>query len=261
MSDHIDWQQASSWMHLFSFEKKFQTDIQNLCANIDEVPFPDNNDWFEIWEKASDIDFEERIGIVSEILRTEKLVVYHACRTDNPDNYLKFGIIPHHPGKLLEIFSQMSNQVPSLAEQKERIELNILDQSKSQDDERGLQVFASMDPRWLLEHAPHYLVYGSETIWCAIPHHLREDIKGFGSPTFIRASYSLSDCRPAMREEIAQNLFREWIRLTAVREDTPRLLQYAIVTERGQGFPPDNILGINFPAITHQILDRARQSY
>lgn len=75
------------------------------------------------------------------------------------------------------------------------------------------QLFLCADDRLQLDHAGHYMLYGSEWITCVLGPSAFSTLRKRGVPTMIEIDLPISWMSPGLRRELAETLLQEWVRL------------------------------------------------
>jgi hypothetical protein len=138
--------------------------------------------------------------------------VFHACRPVTLSSYYERGLMPLDLGEMSRIARALFLEVdPSLKE--EHLQ-DVVD--KLQPDGRDGRLYAALDDRFLIRRCGHYLIYGSEFLYCVANQlsgvtgvDYTSWLKQRGRPTMIVASIPISELSGSKLRELAGAMCHE----------------------------------------------------
>jgi hypothetical protein len=138
--------------------------------------------------------------------------VFHACRPESLSSYYERGLMPLDLREMNRIARTLFLEAdPSL---KEKHLQDVVD--KLQPDGREGRLYVALDDRFLIRYSGHYLIYGSEFLYC-VANQLSEVtgvdytswLKQRGRPTMIVASIPTSELSGSKLRHLAGAMCRE----------------------------------------------------
>lgn len=206
--------------------------------------YQDDSEWIGMLESSLLAGFEETCVDFAEHLESFDLRVFHACRPIDVGEYIRGGL------SVASWESRRHGLVESIRDLKiSTTDADLLMQSfeeaAPEDDIDIDAVFVAVDNRHLIQSCGHYLILGSEWIAAYLGQAYYSALRERGIPTLLHLRLPLSWTSSQARAELARELFREWTRLTALRESSVRDIDFTF--RLTTAIPPENLLDHTHP--------------
>ncbi|WP_316219261.1 hypothetical protein [Bradyrhizobium sp. SZCCHNR2026] len=241
---HIVWKVPSSWAGTLSawLAPRFRRDgMRRLKPGTYRDLCWDDHEWSRVLAQCLVADLDYHAGKLAEAIARITLRVYHGCRTDDAGVYSRAGLNIHDRaemkcklGAILDAHPELNYLKARLPEAMAAMDIGI--------DEECLFVVA--DDQSLIEHAAHYLIYGSEWI-SSVLGQSRYVLKKVGTPTLLEIDLPLRIAHPATRREFASTMLREWTRLACNTPDWSAPIDFTFTLR--ENIPPAWIVGHSHP--------------
>ncbi len=214
----ISWKDPSSWVPLLSrwlrpfLNKRGISHLRKMGEQ--DICFDDESAWL-IAQTALAEDVDAVIQLLHDALGHSRLRTYHACRVKDASVYHDQGIRRNDPRALAELARSIIMEEEALAWMRPTIDEKIKNFDATERDTGKLYVV--LDDRFLIKHAGHYLIYGSEWIQGFLGWSAHDVLRKRGVPTIILIDLPLV-CASS-KERLAQVFMREWTRVIVNKPD------------------------------------------
>ncbi|MBC7953167.1 MAG: hypothetical protein H7Z12_15275 [Rhodospirillaceae bacterium] len=174
----------------------------------------------------------------------ERMVVrcFHGCRTEDAGHYLIHGIRAHRRDELEARLRAMIAEDERLRWMAPTLSERMAEFPSATDEHRSYVV---LDDRFMLEHAAHYLIYGSEWIAAVLGRSWRHPLLERGVPTMIEVDLPLSWVTLGMRKALSRLLLSEWTRQTVDKPAHVYQRSFTFILDRD--LPPEIVAGHYHP--------------
>jgi hypothetical protein len=231
----IVWQEPSTWLNvvgsfvaprlgsgrLSAFRRR--TDLGSLYA--------DDSEWQAFLETALVQDFDQISEEFADHLEPFNVDVFHACRPLDVAEYLANGLFTASWERREERLHRLIRELAITQEEQER----ILGAFRSEKLERDIDIgalFLALDARHLVDSCGHYLILGSEWIASQLGADYYAGLRAVGIPTVLRIKLPLAWPSIGDRKSLAADLLREWVRLTALEDNSAREIDFTFRIRR-----------------------------
>ncbi|WP_127846982.1 MULTISPECIES: hypothetical protein [unclassified Caulobacter] len=172
----------------------------------------DDTDWLdEILAPYLKEDLEVVLDQLSTVINRAVLRAFHGCRVADAGVFHREGIRLNDPAVLEDEARRIVAETAELAWMQKSLEsrLAAFDARERDTD----QLFLCADDQVQLDHIGHYMLYGSEWMTCALGPSAFDTLRRRGIPTMIEVDLPVSWISPGLRDELAEKLLQEWVRV------------------------------------------------
>lgn len=230
----IDWKNASSWVPLLTcwLQQYASNDyVSRIRDQAHADLYRDDPEWLTICDSVLSEPIAYVRSALAEELSIGKVCAYHACRTDDAATYHRHGIQTNDPETLSDHVRHIVASDDSLAFLRPKLEEELAAWEYRERDAGKLYLVA--DDRELIQHAGHYLIYGSEWIVSFLGFGAHYVLRSSGIPTMVSVTLPLSLLSTNTREHFAKYMMQEWTRLIADETNDVREIDFSFILEQG----------------------------
>lgn len=244
----IVWEDSSTWLpkirsFLCSRLRPDAIAIWQSRNDLDDL-YLDDSEWLEMLESSLQGGFEETCTDFVEHLEIFDLQVFHACRPVDVGEYIRGGVSVaswdarrHNLFELIRDLKIVQKDADILSQSFEKL--------ASENDIDLDALFVAVDPRHLIQFCGHYFILGSEWIASHIGQTYYPALRERGIPTLLHLRLPLRWTSSRDRKEFTREIFREWTRLTTLRESSVRDIDFTF--RLTTAIPPENLLDHTHP--------------
>lgn len=212
----------------------------------------DDPDWLRLLALGMKVPLDTVEEEFSSVLKSRSALDYHGCRPIDLASYLADGIKAFDSSELAQLLQDAVQRVGVRRLGEEILALGRTRLSQHTDS----VVYLVLDQRHLLCHAGHYLIYGSEWLCSAFAEN-RALLRNIGVPTLLKVMFPLILASPRDRKQLARNLLHEWTRLSAIRLQESRPVDFSFAVR--QRIPAEMIVGHSHPSTINDPLGGGRE--
>lgn len=192
--------------------------------------YADDPDWERLVERCTGVSEGALRAPVADVLSKNKFAAFHGCRPLDVATYIQSGLRQHDAVALIKEASQILNNSPKhvhLLEAATRVGDDLIRKWHGIDDGK---TFLGIDERSLTDECGHYVIYGSEFIYCILVRVGAERLLlQRGWPTIVSFE---ADGAVEPREALiglASIFIREWARQTVLGPQKVIGLDYSFI--------------------------------
>lgn len=243
---HLLWTQPATWMPEVAAVVQPML-VQGTSAGLGHPDagewYIDDDAWLDLIEEATSRSVDELVIALAGHLEPLTLRVFHACRTDDAGSYFRDGLRAHDRGLLQQELRNRALNDPGFAIVRDQLE-SLIETHRNVVDHGRCHV--SLDPRVLIEHAGHYLIYGSEYQNGVLGSH-RHLLERAGVPTIIEIDLPLRRISPQQLLALSKLILREWVRLTCLVGRAVARNAFSFIIHGG--LPPECVVDHSHPPV------------
>lgn len=214
----------------------------------------DDEAWLNLLDTVATGDLETLLHDLAEVLDRATLRTYHGTRTHDAGSFFEAGLQVHDRVEMTRRLTTLVEENDELAALRGARLSEAIAQIENTTDDGRLHVVA--DDAFFLDHAAHYLIYGSEWIMAVLGPEGRRFLRSYGTPTLLEIDLPLRMVHPGSRYEFARVLAREWVRLTCNATDWTSPIDFAF--SLAVDIPASCIVGHAHPAEMRDPLEGGR---
>lgn len=243
---HFVWSRQETWMPRLTswLEPRFRADAERRLKPGEERDFyMDDPEWSRLLARCLRGDLEDHTAKLGQALQATVARTFHGCRTEDAGSYFREGVRVHDREEMTQRLMSLIESREELRWRREHILAEIAEEMTDIDIGR---VYVVVDDRPLLEHAPLYMLYGSEWILAKLGpagHHILLET---GTPTLLEIDLPLQCVTQYERAELAAMMLREWTRFACNKADSTIPLEFTFALEAD--IPAACIVGHSHPA-------------
>ncbi|MCJ2065989.1 hypothetical protein MKK63_25255 [Methylobacterium sp. J-088] len=226
--------------------------IEALRPGLERDLCWDDTAWLDLLETALAVDLEDAVDELADDLRHAVLRTYHGTRTIDAGIFHREGLKVHDRRAMTERLRHLVDAHDELATLRGDALARAIAEVDNRTDDGRLHVVA--DDQFLLDHAAHYLIYGSEWVAAVLGEGNRRFLRTQGAPTLLEIDLPLRMAGPRSRQEFAKAMLREWARLTCNEADWSAPIDFAFCLH--VDIPPACVVGHTHPTEFRDPLDR-----
>lgn len=202
----------------------------------------EDSEWLKMLISEVKPGVSDVVGEFADELDRRVARCYHGCRTDDAGEYFRRGIRVHNREELEE-------RVRALVAKEKRLRWmlpnlpELMAKFPSGGDEH--KCYVVFDDRFLIKHAAHYLIYGSEWISAVLGHGWRDALLERGVPTMIEIDLPIRWVSVGLRVELAKLLLGEWTRRKVNSLSDVFLEDFTFTVHHD--LPPETVVGHYHP--------------
>lgn len=206
----------------------------------------DDSEWSDILDKSLRGNFDSCAEELADSLEYAVLRTFHGCRTDNAGTYFREGLRLHNRDEMTARLRAIVEHNTELHWMQSRLDAAIREIDNTLDEGR---LYVVADDTFLLKHAAHYLIYGSEWIAAVLSTPGRSVLKAIGAPTLLEIDLPLSMSSFQTRTALAVRLLNEWTRFSCNKPDWSAPIDFSFCLQ--SNIPSSCIVGHSHPAELH----------
>jgi len=203
----------------------------------------DDPKWSSILNESLRGDFDSYKQELADFLEHAIMRTFHGCRTDDAGIYFRGGLRLHDRNEMTAKLRMIIEKNAELHWMRDRVDEAVREVDNTVDEAR---LYVVADDAFLLQHAAHYLIYGSEWITAVLGSSGRRVLKNIGVPTLLEIDLPLSMSGPQTRMELAARMLNEWTRFTCNTPDWSAPIDFSFCLR--VDIPASCIVGHSHPA-------------
>lgn len=240
------WKRPETWMGPLTAwlgERLRTGGYEALCPGSERDLCWDDGEWLDVLDTALAYDLDDLTGELADGLSSVIMRTYHGTRTVDAGVYFREGLKVHDRSAMTRRVHELVTSHESLAALRgDRLAKAISEIDNTTDDGR---LYVVADDTFFLDHAAHYLIYGSEWIMAVLGGEGRGFLRTHGTPTLLEIDLPLRMAQPDTRHAFARTMLREWTRMTCNRPDWSAPIDFAFCL--GADIPASCIVGHTHP--------------
>lgn len=203
----------------------------------------DDGEWLDVLDMELACELEDVAAELADCLGRATLRTFHGTRTADAGVYFREGLKVHDRTAMTRRLHDLVASHESLSALRgNRLEKAISEIDNTTDDGR---LYVVADDTFFLDHAAHYLIYGSEWIMAVLGSEGRRFLRTHGTPTLLEIDLPLRMAHPDTRHAFARTMLREWTRMTCNRPDWSAPIDFAFCLQ--VDLPASCIVGHTHP--------------
>ena len=243
---HFTWKRFDSWGPQLTawLQPHFRKDgLRRLKPGVFRDLCWDDPDWSDLLERCLLAHLDYFAEQLADALEHSVLRTFHGCRTDDARSYFELGIRIHNRGAMTAQLRSLVETHEELFWLRTRLDDAIARIDNTIDNGR---LYVVADDTSLLDHAAHYLIYGSEWIAAVLGGGYRHVLLKTGTPTLLEIDLPLRVSSTGIRKELANKMLAEWTRHACNRPDWHAPIDFTFGLHAD--IPPAWIVGHTHPA-------------
>jgi len=253
---HFVWKQPETWVPQLTawllphfrrdgFRRLKPGRFRDLCW--------DDFEWRNVLGRCLLADIDYHTDQLADVLDRATLRTYHGCRTDDAGSYFREGLLVHDRAHMTARLRSIVEQNQELNWFAPRLDAAIAEIDNTLDIGR---LYVVAEDTFLLKHAAHYLIYGSEWIAAVLGSTERKVLLKSGAPTLLEIDLPLRVATPGTLRELSAKLLAEWTRRACNQPDWHAPIDFSFCLRTD--IPPDWIVDHSHPAELNDPLEQRR---
>lgn len=216
----IVWKEPATWFQSLALwlEPRMVIDGRSRLAALGEQNLCwDDSEWLDVLDEVLLQDHEALVEPLAEALADVSVRAYHGCRVPDAGAYARDGLKLNQPAAMHAQVRQIVAEADDLAGLRPSLERRLAEFACDDRDTAWLHV--GLDDRVQLDHAGHYMLYGSEWLMAFLGEAGHATLRGLGVATMLEIDLPLDWTSSGTRGELAQALLQQWTRVAVNAPD------------------------------------------
>lgn len=245
----LRWKEFASWSPILGdwLAEQCVDGYEHLLRSFEPKPeYIDDPVWLEeVLQSVLTTDVKHLVDDFALRLAKFNVHAFHGCRVKDASTFHREGIHQNDPESLERQTRSMVSEEQELSFLRPNIE-RIISNFDSRERDTG-KVWLSLDEAILIEGgAGHYLIYGSEWIFCLLGPDAHKVLRSRGVPTIVDIRLPLKTQKITILKELAQNMLHEWTRaMVEKRTDGVRDIDFSF--SLNEPVPANWVIGHHHP--------------